>query len=96
MLNRSTHNTRIERMWVEVGKQFVRRWKAFFLRLERLHGLDRQNPAHLWLLHVLFLDSINDDAQRFVDEWNHHPLSTEKNQSPSVSFKLLCTNLRSN
>ncbi|KAF8836291.1 hypothetical protein BDN67DRAFT_911482, partial [Paxillus ammoniavirescens] len=79
----STHNTHIERMWVEVGKQFVHRWKAFFLRLEQLHGLDRQNPAHLWLLHVLFLDSINDDAQRFIDEWNHHSLSTEKNQSPS-------------
>ncbi|KAF8837818.1 hypothetical protein BDN67DRAFT_908587, partial [Paxillus ammoniavirescens] len=79
----STHNTRIERMWVEVGKQFVRRWKAFFLRLERLHGLDQQNPTHLWLLHFLFLDAINEDAQRFIDEWNHHPLSTEKNQSPS-------------
>ncbi|KAF8998159.1 hypothetical protein BDQ17DRAFT_1247961 [Cyathus striatus] len=30
----STHNTRIERLWGEIGKQFGRRWKAFFQRLE--------------------------------------------------------------
>ncbi|KAK7000661.1 hypothetical protein R3P38DRAFT_3616554 [Favolaschia claudopus] len=32
----STRNTRIERLWVEVGSQFARRWRGFFLRLERL------------------------------------------------------------
>ena len=25
-----THNTRIERLWVEVGTQFARMWHAFF------------------------------------------------------------------
>ncbi|KAH7908744.1 hypothetical protein BJ138DRAFT_1012174, partial [Hygrophoropsis aurantiaca] len=81
----STHNTRIERLWVEVGRQFARRWKGFFIHLERLHGLDRKNPHHLWLLHVLFLDLINTDCDIFKDEWNHHPVSgpTTQNQSPS-------------
>jgi hypothetical protein len=32
----STRNTRIERIWSEVGSQFARAWRAFFLRLERL------------------------------------------------------------
>ncbi|KAH7919171.1 hypothetical protein BV22DRAFT_1023459, partial [Leucogyrophana mollusca] len=79
----STHNTRIERLWVEVGRHFVRRWKAFFVHLECLHGLDRRNPHHLWLLHFLFLDLINTDCQVFIDEWNHHPISTAGNQSPA-------------
>jgi hypothetical protein len=40
MWGTSTHNTRIERLWVEVGKEFARAWRAFFFRLERRHYLD--------------------------------------------------------
>ncbi|KAJ7720708.1 hypothetical protein B0H16DRAFT_1666429 [Mycena metata] len=80
----STHNTRIERLWVEVGSQFARRWRAFFYRLEALHGLDRSNPHHLWLLHLLFLDMINNDCDDFRAEWNCHPISGEgHSQSPN-------------
>ncbi|KAF9066794.1 hypothetical protein BDP27DRAFT_1145645, partial [Rhodocollybia butyracea] len=71
----STHNTRIERLWVEVGSQFARAWRAFFFRLEDLHGLDRKSPFHLWLLHLLFLGPINDDCAEFVENWNAHPIS---------------------
>ncbi|KAJ7498413.1 hypothetical protein B0H11DRAFT_1714965, partial [Mycena galericulata] len=79
----STRNTRIERLWVEVGSQFARRWRAFFYRLEALHGLDRSNPHHLWLLHLLFLDLINEDCEDFRTEWNCHPISGEgHDQSP--------------
>ncbi|KAJ7765055.1 hypothetical protein DFH07DRAFT_738012, partial [Mycena maculata] len=77
LICRSTHNTRIERLWVEVGSQFARRWRAFFYRLEALHSLDRSNPHHLWLLHLLFLDLINEDCQDFRAEWNCHPISGE-------------------
>ncbi|KAK6977122.1 hypothetical protein R3P38DRAFT_3335017 [Favolaschia claudopus] len=73
----STTNTRIERLWVEVGSQFARRWRAFFYRLEALHGLERSNPHHLWLLHFLFLDAINEDCDTFRAEWNCHPVSGE-------------------
>ncbi|KAJ7459475.1 hypothetical protein B0H11DRAFT_1737159 [Mycena galericulata] len=82
---RSTRNTRIERLWVEVGTQFARRWRAFFTRLGRLHRLDRKNPAHLWLLHRLFLDLLNEDCTEFQTEWNLHPVSgrTTSDQSPA-------------
>ncbi|KAF8880144.1 hypothetical protein BD779DRAFT_1446406, partial [Infundibulicybe gibba] len=80
----STHNTRIERLWVEVGSQFARQWRAFFYRLERLHRLDRKNPHHLWLLQYLFLNVINHDCQTFQAEWNAHPISREgHDQSPN-------------
>ncbi|KAF7306246.1 Integrase catalytic domain-containing protein [Mycena indigotica] len=84
MWGSSTRNTRIERLWVEVGTQFARRWRAFFTRLERLHGLNHTSPRHLWLLHQLFLDEINDDCREFSDEWNLHPLkgNGNKGQSP--------------
>ncbi|KAJ6481611.1 hypothetical protein DFH09DRAFT_1253181 [Mycena vulgaris] len=87
MWGSSTHNTRIERLWVEVGSQFARRWRAFFYRLEALHGLDRTNPHHLWLLHLLFLDLINEDCDDFRAEWNCHPISGEgHDQSPEVAI----------
>ncbi|KAF8509535.1 hypothetical protein JB92DRAFT_2729807 [Gautieria morchelliformis] len=83
MLYRSTRNTRIERLWVEVGTQFARRWRAFFTRLEKRHCLDPLIPCHLWLLHRVFLTLINDDCQAFQDQWNHHPISGHKTKSRS-------------
>lgn len=90
MWGSSTHNTRIERLWVEVGTQFARRWRAFFLNLERFHGLKRDNSHHLWLLHHLFLTEINDDCEEFQESWNSHPISGEgHDQSPDVCQILL-------
>ncbi|KAJ7134187.1 hypothetical protein C8R44DRAFT_955846 [Mycena epipterygia] len=62
----STRNTQIEQLWVEVGT--ARWWRAFFTQLRRLHHLDRKNPGHLWLLHQLFLPSINNDCQEFQED----------------------------
>ncbi|KAJ7571931.1 hypothetical protein C8J56DRAFT_810197, partial [Mycena floridula] len=81
---RSTHNTRIERLWVEVGTQFARRWRGFFHRLERCHHLNQSNKHHLWLLQYLFVGDINNDCDAFRNEWNSHPISGEgHNQSPN-------------
>lgn len=84
---RSTRNTRAERLWVELGTQIAHSWRAFFARLEHLHGLDPDRPEHLWLLHMLFLDAINEDCQRFQREWNSHPIASKStgNKSPNVS-----------
>ena len=71
----STHNTRIERLWVEVGRNFCRTWRAFFNRLEDQFGLDCSNPGHIWLLQVLFLEGLNTDCDSFTQEWNSHPIS---------------------
>ncbi|KAF8835010.1 hypothetical protein BDN67DRAFT_913768, partial [Paxillus ammoniavirescens] len=81
----STCNSRIERLWVDVGVQYVHRWRAFFTRLEDLHQLDPQNQHHLWLLHYVFLDEINNDCKQFQQEWNHHPISGQgHNKLPNV------------
>ncbi|KAG1902384.1 uncharacterized protein F5891DRAFT_1127681 [Suillus fuscotomentosus] len=66
--------------------QFVRHWRAFFSRLERLHGLDIEKTGHLWLLQGLFLDAINDDCKTFREEWNLHPIAglSTNNKSPQT------------
>ncbi|KAJ7800219.1 hypothetical protein B0H13DRAFT_1673037 [Mycena leptocephala] len=72
-------------LWVEVGSQFVRRWRGFFSRLERLHHLDVDKPEHLWLLQTLFLDSINADCIEFQTNLNAHPMNGHEtfNESPN-------------
>ena len=79
-------------MWVEVGTQFAYRWRAFFTRLERRHQLDPSNPAHLWLLHLMFLDALNSDCDAFRTQWNHHPISGKgRDHSPLVSLSNIFT-----
>ena len=89
----STHNTRIECLWLEVASQFTRRWQAFFGRLEKLHCLNRCNTSHLWLLQVLFLDLINVNCDAFKHDWNNHPMSTLRNQTPLVHVYLETCNI---
>ncbi|VDB89332.1 unnamed protein product [Peniophora sp. CBMAI 1063] len=78
----STNNQRIERLWLDLGIQTIRQWRAFFMRLERLHHLDVKNQAHLWLLHKLFLPLIDQQCQSFKADWNAHSVSTESNRTP--------------
>ena len=82
----STRNVRIERLWVEVGSQFVRSWRAFFTRLERLHRLVPTDQSHRWLLHWLFVEKINEDCRIFSAEWNKKPVSGPqmKNMAPQA------------
>ncbi|KAG1875467.1 hypothetical protein DFJ58DRAFT_721301 [Suillus subalutaceus] len=48
--------------------------EGVFTRLENWHMLNPQNANHLWLLHALFLDDINQDCSDFREEWNCHPI----------------------
>ena len=84
---RSTSNTRIERLWVEVGRHFARLWRGLFTRLERDHKLNRMDPEHIWVLRFLFMNEIQRDCDEFVKDWNSHPLSGRgRNRSPLVCF----------
>ncbi|KZO99753.1 hypothetical protein CALVIDRAFT_477038 [Calocera viscosa TUFC12733] len=88
---RSVHNTRIERMWVDVTDSFGRKWSELFSVLEASHGLNPLNEDHIWLLHWLFIDDINDDAIAFQNEWNYHTMSLPgRNQTPSELFLAGC------
>nr|VWO99246.1 N/A [Ganoderma boninense] len=77
------HNTRIERLWYDVTRGFGLKWKTFFLDLERFCGLDVDQPGHIWLLHHLFLQAINEDALEWAETWNAHRLHIKGEQSAS-------------
>jgi hypothetical protein len=68
---------------VDVTKQFGAKWAEFFKLLEVQHELDPSNPYHIWLLHTLFLDTINDKVDFFVRNWNAHRLQMAHKRSRS-------------
>jgi hypothetical protein len=57
---------------VDVVKGFVAKWSQFLMDLEVHHGLDRNSDAHIWLVHHLYLELINEDATLWMAGWNAH------------------------
>lgn len=78
----SVHNQRIERLWRDVNRIVVSRFLNIFLYLESHNVLDPCNEVHLYCLHLVYLDLINDTLNEFSGEWNNHPVTTEANYSP--------------
>ncbi|KAF7329414.1 hypothetical protein MKEN_00203300 [Mycena kentingensis (nom. inval.)] len=85
---RSVNNTRIERLWYDVTHSFGYKWRIFFISLETHHQLNPFVPAHIWLVHHLFLPSVNRDAQEWAEMWNNHTmrLPGQRNRSPRDMF----------
>ena len=81
--SRSVHNQRIERLWVDVYLGVKQIYLAVFLGLERSGVLDVANEIDMFCLHYVYLRRINNHLQRFLDGWNNHPISTERNMTPN-------------
>ncbi|KAJ7649550.1 hypothetical protein DFH06DRAFT_996413 [Mycena polygramma] len=84
----SVHNVRIERLWVDITVQLGATWSERFTILELRHGLDINNIAHIWLLHFLFLATINSQLAFFAQSWNQHRIQIRNgpNRSPADMF----------
>ena len=67
----------IERLWLTLTLAFGHKWYEFFHKLEFRHGLDVNSNNHIWLLHHLFLPSINRDVAEFVNTWNNHRIKIQ-------------------
>ena len=78
----SVHNQRIERLWKDVNLYVVRYFKNLFYYFESHNQLDLVNQAHLLALHLVYKQRINHALLHLVQQWNHHPLSSERNRSP--------------
>ena len=88
ILYRSVHNTRIERLWVDVKIQVLGRWIDGLRDLEEKYGLDIENDGHIWLMQELFLPMINTDLQAFRSAWNNHLIRRpgKEHRSPAELF----------
>jgi len=71
------HNVRIERLWVDVTAQIGATCTEYFTTLELHNGLDINNIKHIWLLHLLFLTTINQQLSFFTDSWNQHRIQIQ-------------------
>ncbi|KAK7037429.1 hypothetical protein VNI00_011180 [Paramarasmius palmivorus] len=80
---RSVHNIRIERLWRDVTAGFGMKWYNFFFDLELRHGLVPDIDGHIWLLHHLFLPSIDQDAAEWAGAWNSHRIRLEESRDSS-------------
>jgi hypothetical protein len=82
------HNTRIERLWVDIVHDLSINWKELFEMLEIHHGLDPDNMGHTWLVHHLFLNELNAELTEWVQGWNSHKMQLrgQRNQSPHEMF----------
>ena len=82
IMGRSIHNQRIERFWFDLKKEVISFYICVFSFLEREHGVDFTQEAHIFCIHYLFVPRINADLQQFQQRWNHHSISTEGNRTP--------------
>ncbi|PPR01330.1 hypothetical protein CVT24_006332, partial [Panaeolus cyanescens] len=71
---RSVHNIRIERLWVDFTAGVGAKWKQFFQQLEAEAGLNTDLGGHIWLVHTLFLNAINQDITEWACTWNSHKM----------------------
>ena len=93
----SVHNCRVERVHRDVYAGVLTFFNSIFHSLEEDGQLDPLNETHLLALHLVFKDKINNSLNEFVNQWQHHPLSSEHNLSPLQLFtKGVLENLNSN
>ena len=78
----SVHNQRIGTLWKDVDLYIIQYFKNLFYYFESHQKVDPINEVHLLALHLVYKHRINLAMDSFVEQWNHHPLSTEANKSP--------------
>lgn len=80
---RSVHNQRIERLWRDVFSNCTILFYNLFHFMESSSLLQVDNEVHMFCLHYIFIQRIENALQQFMNAWNNHPLSTERNLSPN-------------
>ena len=78
----SVHNQRVERLHRDVTTGVLKAYIDEFHMMESSGLLDPDNEVHIFSLQLVFLKLINDSLEEFVNQWNHHGISTERGSSP--------------
>lgn len=82
----SVHNQRVERLWRDTYRCAIALYYQIFYYLEDLGELDPDSDLDLLCLHLVYNQKINYALTSFMDGWNSHALSTERNMTPTQLF----------
>lgn len=85
---RSVHNTRIERLWIDLFEGVLCIFYNLFHSLENEDLLDPADEIDIGCLQLVFLPKINKMLELFQNMWNNHKLRTERNRSPLQLFMM--------
>ena len=81
-------NQCIERLWLDLKRLVVCRFESIFYSMDENDLLDLLNDLYLYVLHLIFLPSINNGLRKLLEDWNNHLLSSEHNFSPYQLWRL--------
>lgn len=85
LAGKSTHNQRIERLWRDVYDGVLAYYYQLFYYMEDIGILDVLNKDHIFALHHVFLNKINEKLQLWRKAWGSHRIRTV-NSSPVRLF----------
>ena len=89
LVGSSVLNQCIKRLWLDVKRLVVCRFESIFYSMDENDLLDSLNDLHLYVLHLIFLPSINNGLRELLEDWNNHPLSSEHNFFLRISYGAL-------
>jgi hypothetical protein len=79
---KSTGNQKVERLHRDSTEKALEQYIFLFHYFVRC-GLDVDNNLHMYLLHYMFMDRINESLTEFKNVWNNHKLRSVENKSPT-------------
>ena len=78
----SVHNQRIERLWRDTYRCVISLYYQIFYYLEDQGLLEPTCDLDLFCLHLVYQERINSSLKAFVNGWNNHAVTTERNMTP--------------
>ena len=82
----SVHNQRIERLWRDVGRLTIKRYRMLFTAMENQGLLNQDNRLHRMAPHFVYRPRIQRSLDEFALTWNYHKIDTERNRTPRQLF----------
>ncbi len=76
LTGKSTHNQRIERLWRDVYDGVLVHYYKLFTFMEDEGILDILNPLHIFVLHYIYSNKINEKLDIWKEAWASHRLRT--------------------